>query len=63
MIKDQFIGHIQDVHLFGFLGCDIHVSDPLKDHFAEMTSVLKHLDVAFIDEGKFMQKYAKGSLS
>ena len=36
LTQDQIIRYIQDRHLFGFIKCDIHTPEYLKDYFLEM---------------------------
>ena len=41
LTQDQIIQYIKDGHLFGFVECDIHTPEHLKDYFSEMTLFLK----------------------
>ena len=57
--QDQIIQYIQDGCLFGFVECDIHVPDHLKDYFSEMTPIFKNTEVSLNDVGQHMPEYAK----
>ena len=59
LTQDQIIQYIQDGHLFGFVECDIHTPEHLKDYFSEMTPTVKNTEVSLKDVGKHMQEYAK----
>ena len=41
LTQDQIIQYIKDGHLFGFVECDIHTPEHLKDYFSEMTPIFK----------------------
>ena len=55
----QIIQYIQDGHLFGFIECDIHTPEHLKDYFSEVTPIFKSTEVSLKDIGKHIQEYAK----
>ena len=41
LTQDQIIEYIKDGHLFGFVECDIHTPEHLKEYFSEMTPIFK----------------------
>ena len=57
--QDQIIQYIKDGHLFGFVECDIHTPEHLKEYFSEMTPIFKNTEVSLKDVGQHMQEYAK----
>ena len=57
--QDQIIQYIKDGHLFGFVECDIHTPEHLKEYFSEMTPIFKNTGVSLKDVGQQMQEYAK----
>ena len=57
--QDQIIKYIKDGCLFGFVECDIHVPDHLKDYFLEMTPIFKNTEVSLKDVGQHMQECTK----
>ena len=59
LTQDQIIQYIQDGHLFGFVECDIHTPEHLKDYFLEINIFFKNTEVSLKDVGKHMQEYAK----
>ena len=59
LTQDQIIQYIRDSHLFGFVECDIHTPEHLKECFSEMTPILKNTKVSLKDVGNHMQEYAK----
>ena len=59
LTQEQIIKYIKDGHLFGFVECDIHVPEHLKDYFSEMTIIIKNTEVSLKDVGQHMQEYAK----
>ena len=59
LTQDKIIQYIHDGSLFGFVKCDTEVLDHLRDHFLEMTPILKNDDICLGDVGEFMQNYAK----
>ena len=59
LTQDQVIQYIKDGHLFGFVKCDIEVSDHLREYFSEMTPIFKNVDICLDDVEEFMQEYAK----
>ena len=54
LTQDKIIQYIQNGHLFGIVECDIEVPYHLKEHFSEMTPILKTVDVCLDDVGEFM---------
>ena len=42
LTQEKIIQYIQNGHLFGFVDCDIHVPDHLKEYFLEMTPIFKN---------------------
>ena len=42
LTQDQIIKYIQDGNLFGFVECDIHTPEHLKDYFSEMNPSFKN---------------------
>ena len=59
LTQDQIIQYIRDGHLFGFVACDIHTPEHLKEYFSEMTPIFKNTEVSLKDVGQHMQEYAK----
>ena len=59
IFQDQIIKYIRNGQLFGFVECDIHVPDHLKDYFSEMTPIFKNTEVSLKDVSEYMQNYAK----
>ena len=57
--QDQIIKYIKDGCLFGFVECNIHVPDHLKDYLSEMTHIFKNTEVSLKDVGQHIQEYAK----
>ena len=45
--------------MFGFVECDIHTPEHLKEYFSEMTPIFKNTEVSLKDVGQHMQEYAK----
>ena len=59
LTQDQIIQYIKDGHLFGFVECDIHTPEYLKEYFSEMTPIFKNTEVSLKSIGQHMQEYAK----
>ena len=57
--QDQIIQYNQDGCLFGFVECNIHVPEHLKDYFSDMIPIFKNTEVSLRDVGQHMQEYAK----
>ena len=59
LIQDQIIQYIKDRRFFGFVECDIHTTEHLKDYFSEMTPVFKSTEVSLKDVSQHMQEHVK----
>ena len=54
----EILDGVMDGSLFGFVQCDIHVPDELKERFAEMPPIFKNTTLKREDIGEFMMNYA-----
>lgn len=59
LTEDQIISAIRSDQIFGFVECDIHVSDSLKVVFEEMCPIFKNTDISVEDIGEHMKQFAK----
>ena len=56
LTRDDLLEQICAGKYFGAVVCDIHVPEALKDHFAEMPSIFKNVEVSINDVGPYMKK-------
>ncbi|XP_063966739.1 uncharacterized protein LOC135156886 [Lytechinus pictus] len=59
LTKDDLLSAIRCGDLFGFVQCDIHVPDHLREYFSEMCPIFKNVDISREDIGDVMGSYAK----
>ena len=56
---DDIMKSIQDGSFYGFVECDIHVPDDLKEKFAEMPPIFKNTELSPSDGGEYMAEFAR----
>ena len=59
MTLQTILGAVKNETLFGCIECDIHVPEPLREHFSEMCPIFKNTEISRDDIGEFMKVYAE----
>jgi hypothetical protein len=59
MTTRSIVNAVKNDTLFGWVECDIHVPEHLKDKFSEMCPIFKNTEISREDIGEFMKTYAQ----
>ena len=57
MTTQSIINAVKDETLFGCVECDNHVPEHLRDHFQEMCSIIKNVEISREDICDYMKTY------
>ena len=59
MTTRSIVNAVKNDTLFGFVECDIHVPESLREYFKEMCPIFKNTEIRREDIGEFMKSYAR----